>query len=189
MNNKPPKIPRSVLVIAFTRAGDALLIERADFAGFWQSVTGSQEAGESWGETAQRELMEETGFDAARYGDIIDLNFRNVYCIYPRWQHRYPPGVTHNEERCFAVCLPTAITPRLAPREHVAYEWMPLETAAIRASSWSNAAALRHLKQQFSPLKNGRNDQSHGLLLKNPLFANASTMMVDDERCERTTKQ
>ena len=149
MNEKPPKIPRSVLVIAFTPAREVLLIERADFAGFWQSVTGSQEDGESWEATAKRELMEETGFDAKLHGGVIDLNYRNVYCIYPRWRHRYPPGVTHNEERCFAVCLPSAISPLLAPREHVAFQWMPLETAARRASSWSNAAALRHLQMQF----------------------------------------
>ena len=149
---KPPKIPRSVLVIAFTPASEVLLIERADFAGFWQSVTGSQEEGESWADTAQRELMEETGFDATLYGGMVDLRYRNVYCIYPRWRHRYPTGVTHNEERCFAVCLPTTIAPRLAPREHVAYEWMPLETGAHRATSWSNVAALRHLQVQFSSI-------------------------------------
>jgi dihydroneopterin triphosphate diphosphatase len=147
---KPPKIPRSVLVIAFTPAREALLIERADFAGFWQSVTGSQEEGESWAETAKRELMEETGFDAALYGGVIDLHYTNVYCIYPRWRHRYPPGVTHNEEHCFAVCLPAALTPRLAPREHVAQAWMPLEAAASKAASWSNVAALRHLQSQFA---------------------------------------
>ena len=153
---KPLKIPRSVLVIAFTPTREVLLIERADFAGFWQSVTGSQEEGESWADTAQRELMEETGFDAALYGGVVDLNYRNVYCIYPRWRHRYPSGVTHNEERCFGVCLPTAITPRLAPREHVAYEWMPLETAALRATSWSNVAALRQLRLQFSSIMTER---------------------------------
>ena len=150
MNHKPPKIPRSVLVIVFTPAREVLLIERADFAGFWQSVTGSQEDGESWSDTAQRELMEETGFDAALHGGVIDLGYRNVYCIYPRWRHRYPPGVTHNEERCFAVCLPTAIPPCLAAHEHVAYEWLPLDAAALKASSWSNVAALRHLQPRFS---------------------------------------
>lgn len=153
---KPPKIPRSVLVIAFTPACEALLIERADFAGFWQSVTGSQEEGEACETTAKRELMEETGFDAALYGGVIDLQYRNVYCIYPHWRHRYPPGVTHNEERCFAVCLPTAVAPQLAAREHVAFEWMSLETAARRASSWSNVAALRHLQVQFSSILNPR---------------------------------
>ena len=156
MNVKPLKIPRSVLVIAFTPEREALLIERTDFPGFWQSVTGSQEVGESWVDTAQRELKEETGFDAALYGGVIDLQYRNVYCIYPRWRHRYPPDVTHNEERCFAVCLPTSVTPRLAPREHVAYDWMPLQTAALRATSWSNVEALRRLQTQFSSIMNAR---------------------------------
>ncbi len=155
MSADPPrpktlKIPRSVLVIAVTPAGQALLIERADFPGFWQSVTGSQEAGESWSDTATRELMEETGFDATEYGGVIDLRYRNVYCIYPRWRHRYPPDKTHNEERCFAVCVPSAIAPRLAAREHVAYEWLQLDAAAVKATSWSNVAALRHLQSSFS---------------------------------------
>jgi dihydroneopterin triphosphate diphosphatase len=151
---KPLKIPRSVLVIAFTPQREVLLIERADFAGFWQSVTGSQEKGESWAATAQRELLEETGFDASLYGGVIDLHYRNAYCIYPRWRHRYPPDVSHNEERCFAVCLPSAFTPRLAEREHVAYEWMSLESAALRATSWSNVCALRNLALQFGSVVN-----------------------------------
>ncbi len=139
------KIPRSVLVIAFTDDGQTLLIERADFAGFWQSVTGSQEIGESFAETAAREVEEETGFVAARFGGIIDLHYGNVYTIYPRWRHRYADGITHNYERCFALRLPTTITPKLAPREHVAYEWMPINRAIERVGSWSNAAALRSL--------------------------------------------
>ena len=147
---KPLKIPRSVLVIAFTPKREVLLMERTDFPGFWQSVTGSQEDGESWAETARRELMEETGFDAALYGGVIDLRYRNVYCIYPRWRHRYPPHQTHNEERCFAVCLPSAIEPSLSQREHIAFEWMPLEAATRRATSWSNVAALRHLQATFT---------------------------------------
>ena len=154
LTEKPLKIPRSVLVIAFTPAREVLLIERADFTGFWQSVTGSQEDGESWADTARRELAEETGFDAALFGGVIDLNYRNVYCFYPRWRHRYAADVTHNEERCFAVCLPTAIAPRLAPREHVSYQWLPLQAAINAASSWSNGLALRHLRSQFSALVN-----------------------------------
>lgn len=139
------KIPRSVLVVIHTPALDILLIERADFSGFWQSVTGSQDEGESFAQTAAREVMEETGFDAAKFGGVSDLHYESVYSIYPRWRHRYPPGCTHNRERCFALCLPERLTPRLAPREHVAFEWLPLAAATPRVFSWSNAAILREL--------------------------------------------
>ena len=47
---------------------DVLLLERADFPGYWQSVTGSQEPGETLAETAARELAEETGIDADACG-------------------------------------------------------------------------------------------------------------------------
>ena len=154
---KPFKIPHSVLVIMYTPARETLLIERADYPGFWQSVTGSQDDGESFAQTAARELLEETGFDAANFGGVTDLHYENVYCIYPRWRHRYPPQTTHNRERCFAVRLPEKLAPKLAPREHVAFEWMPIERAAERVTSWSNAAALRSLAARFALLTNALN--------------------------------
>ena len=45
---------------------EVLLIERADQPGFWQSVTGSQDPGETLTQTAQREVREETGIAAGR---------------------------------------------------------------------------------------------------------------------------
>ena len=149
---RPFKIPRSVLVIIYTPTRETLLIERADYPGFWQSVTGSQDDGETFSQTAARELHEETGFVAATFGGVIDLHYENVYCIYPRWRHRYPPQTTHNRERCFAVRLPEKLKPTLAPREHVAHEWMPIDRAAERVTSWSNAAALRSLAARFALL-------------------------------------
>jgi len=59
------KIPVSVLVVIYTADLQVLLMERADAPGFWQSVTGSQEAGETLTQTALREVFEETGLDAS----------------------------------------------------------------------------------------------------------------------------
>ena len=46
------KQPVSVLVLVYTEELDVLLLERADFPGHWQSVTGSREAGEPLALTA-----------------------------------------------------------------------------------------------------------------------------------------
>lgn len=150
---RPAKVPRSVLVVIFTDNGQTLLIERADYPGFWQSVTGSQEAGESFAETAAREVTEETGFRAADFGGLIDLDYESVYCIYPRWQYRYPPGTTHNREHCFALRLPAALPPTLAPREHVAWQWLPFAAATKRVISWSNAAVFDALSVKIAALR------------------------------------
>ncbi len=147
------KIARSALVVIIAPNRQTLLIERADAPGFWQSVTGSQEDGETFAATAERELFEETGFFASEHGGVKDLRYENVFCIYPRWRHRYPPNTTHNRERCFAICLPEALTPKLAPREHVAFAWMPFDAAAKRVTSWSNAAAFDALALQSASWK------------------------------------
>ena len=61
------KIPVSVLVVIHTPDMQVLLLERADHPGYWQSVTGSQNQGETLVQTAMREVAEETGLDASRY--------------------------------------------------------------------------------------------------------------------------
>ncbi len=48
----PFKIPVSALIVVYTQDLRVLLIERADYPGHWQSVTGSQEKGETLRETA-----------------------------------------------------------------------------------------------------------------------------------------
>lgn len=138
------KQPVSVLVLIHTADLQVLLLERADRHGFWQSVTGSQEAGETLRETALREVREETGLDAERY-DFSDWQMSNVYEIYPHWRHRYAPGVTHNTEHVFGLQLPVAQPITLAPDEHVRYEWVDWRAAAPRVFSWTNVAALRKL--------------------------------------------
>ena len=138
------KIPVSVLVLVHTPDLHVLLIERADRPGFWQSVTGSQDAGETLEQTALRELYEETGIDGARYG-LTDWKQQTVFEIYPHWRHRYAPGVTHNTENVFSVEVPPLIDVRLDPREHIAHAWLPWQDAAERVFSCSNAQAIREL--------------------------------------------
>jgi dATP pyrophosphohydrolase len=125
-----------------------LLIERADAPGYWQSVTGSQEPGETLVETATRELYEETGIDAKEHGGLADWKVSNVYEIYPRWRHRYAPGTTHNTEHVFALQLPEEVPVTLDPREHSAYLWLPWEEAAAKCFSWSNRDAIRMLPER-----------------------------------------
>jgi len=141
------KIPVSTLVVIYTPALEVLLLERADHPGFWQSVTGSQDEGESLRETAAREVAEETGLDAAKY-DLAEWNLQNVYEIYPVWRHRYAPGVTHNTEHVFGLRVPHPLPVRVAPREHLAAEWVPWRAAADRVFSWSNRKAILMLPER-----------------------------------------
>jgi dATP pyrophosphohydrolase len=138
------KIPVSVLVVIHTADGRVLLMERADAPGFWQSVTGSQDAGETLAQTAIREVREETGLDANQFA-LTDWGIETRYEIYERWRHRYAPGVTHNTEHVFGLLLPSALPVTLAACEHVQYRWLPREAAAEACFSPSNAAAIRRL--------------------------------------------
>ena len=138
------KIPISVLVLIHAPDLQVLLLERADRPGFWQSVTGSQDAGETLLQTAQREVFEETGLDAGRYG-LADWRKQNQYEIYRSWRSRYAPGVTHNTEHVFSLQLPQALPVTLAAKEHLQYVWLPWREAAGKVFSWSNAEAIREL--------------------------------------------
>ena len=141
------KIPESVLVVIHTPGLQVLLLERADHPGFWQSVTGSKDrADEPLELTCRREVLEETGLDATDEGcRLEDWRLENRYEIYPHWRHRYGPGVTHNTEHVFGLCVPAAVPVRLAPREHLQYRWLPWEEAAGMCFSWSNTEAIRQL--------------------------------------------
>ena len=138
------KLPFSVLVVVYTPLLEVLLLERADHPGYWQSVTGSQNSGESLSETAAREVKEETGLDAHQY-PLHDWNTENVYEIYQEWRHRYAPGVIHNTERVFGLQLPRATDITVAPREHLQFAWLPYQDAAAKVFSSSNAEAIFRL--------------------------------------------
>jgi dATP pyrophosphohydrolase len=141
------KIPVSTLVVIHTRDLHVLLLERADHPGYWQSVTGSQDPGESLAQTAAREVAEETGIDAGRYS-LSGWNLQNVYEIYPEWRWRYAPGVTHNTEHVFGLELAAPVEVKLSAREHLAAAWLPWQEAAERVFSWSNRKAILMLPER-----------------------------------------
>ncbi|MGE0356687.1 MAG: dihydroneopterin triphosphate diphosphatase [Burkholderiales bacterium] len=145
------KIPVSTLVVVYTPELDVLLIERADRPGFWQSVTGSQDPGESLAQTAAREVLEETGIDAGRHA-LVDWGVSNVYEIFAIWRHRYPPGVTHNTEHVFGLKVPGRVPVRLAPGEHLRHRWLPWREAAAEVFSWSNRQAILMLPEREASL-------------------------------------
>jgi dATP pyrophosphohydrolase len=146
-----PKIPVSTLVLVHTRDLQVLLIERADRAGYWQSVTGSQEPGETLAETAVRELREETGIEAGDYGGVVDWHVSNVYEIYAHWRYRYAPGTLHNTEHVFSLEVPIGVPVALAPQEHTRHLWLPWREAAAKCFSWSNRDAIMLLPQHRRP--------------------------------------
>jgi dihydroneopterin triphosphate diphosphatase len=152
---KPAKIPESVLVVIHSPELEVLIIERADRAGFWQSVTGSKDRlDEPLEHTAIREVGEETGIviggPRVPCAALLDWQHAINYEIYPVWRHRYAPGVTRNTEHWFSVEVPRDIEVTLAPCEHTAYLWLPFEAAAARCFSSSNREAILQLPQRLA---------------------------------------
>ncbi|NMF90391.1 dihydroneopterin triphosphate diphosphatase [Aromatoleum petrolei] len=142
------KLPVSVLVVVHTAALDVLLLQRVSPPGFWQSVTGSLEPGESPAEAALREICEETGI-AARPQDLVDWRRCNRFAIREEWRHRYAPEVSHNLEHVFSLCVPDGQPVTLAPDEHDATFWLPHDAAAAKVFSWTNRDAILQLPDHF----------------------------------------
>ena len=144
---KTLKQPVSVLVVLHDGNGNILLIERADRAGFWQSVTGSIEAGETLAQTALREVHEETGI-ALSDGQLHDWQQSRQYEIYPHWRHRYPPGITRNTEHVFSARIAPDTSIKLS-KEHTAFCWLERTDAAEKVFSPSNRQAILELAEHL----------------------------------------
>ncbi|MBK9351972.1 MAG: dihydroneopterin triphosphate diphosphatase [Sulfuritalea sp.] len=144
------KAPVSVLVVIHTPSLEVLLLERALHPGYWQSVTGSQEMGECLRDTACREVREETGIETAA-ASLVDWRQSNRFEIFAEWRHRYAPGVTHNTEHVFSLCVAAPTPVRLAPEEHLAARWLPWRAAAAACFSWTNRDAIFALPLRVSP--------------------------------------
>jgi dATP pyrophosphohydrolase len=138
----PYKIPRSVLVVIHTSALDVLLLERAPWPGYWQSVTGSLDhEDEPLALAAAREVEEETGRAVAPQA-LDDWGIDNRYEIFAEWRWKYAPGVNENVEHVFGLVVPDRFEPHLAPAEHAQWVWLPWREAAAKCFSWSNRDAI-----------------------------------------------
>ena len=135
------KRPESVLVVLYNEHNQVLVMQRNDDPEFWQSVTGTIEAGETPIAAAYREVGEETGVVLSPFaGDIIDCQHVNQYTIRKEWQHRYPPDNYVNTEFVFVTQIPANST--IVLTEHSAYEWLEKSVAIARVWSPSNRDAI-----------------------------------------------
>lgn len=142
------KQPVSALVVIHSSDLDVLLLERAKHPGYWQSVTGSSEVGEPIAETAAREVLEETGIDANRF-ELVDWHRSSVWEIFLEWRFRYGPGVTHNTEHVFSLCVPRDTPVTISPSEHLSYTWLPWREAAAKCFSWTNRDTILELPRRM----------------------------------------
>jgi dATP pyrophosphohydrolase len=133
--------PESVLIVIYTAGGEFLLLERRKPPGFWQSVTGSLEWGETADAAARRELIEETGITQ---GFLRNLQWTQVYEVLPAFGKKFAPGVTRNLEHAFALKLLQRAPVVLS--EHVRYRWMSAAEAIATASSSTDRAVIRQLR-------------------------------------------
>ncbi len=130
-----------MLLVIYTAGGEFLLLERRKPPGFWQSVTGSLEWGETADEAARRELLEETGITQ---GFLRNLQWTQVYDVLPSFGKNYAPGITRNLEHAFALKLHERVPVTLS--EHVQSRWLPAAEAIALASSSSNRAVIQQLR-------------------------------------------
>lgn len=140
------KQPISALVVIHSPELEVLLLELAKHPGYWQSVTGSSEVGEPIAETARREVLEETGIEA-RHFHLHNWHRSSVWAIFLEWRFRYAPGVTHNTEHVFSLCVPRDTPVTISPSEHLRYIWLPWRDAAAKCFSWTNRDAILELPQ------------------------------------------
>ena len=119
--------PEEVLVFV-RRGGEFLVLRRsASRGGYWHSVAGALEEGESYAEAAVRELREETGLEATP----VDAERAFTYSMdeEPEWRKLAQPGVEEIAVRTFVVDAPPGWEPEL-DWEHDEHRWSTAEEAA-----------------------------------------------------------
>lgn len=134
---------QSVLVVIYAEdTRRVLMLQRRDDPDFWQSVTGSLEAGEIPRDTAIRELWEEVRLKTpSKSTALFDCNESVEFEIFPHFRYKYAPNITHCREHWFLCAVESEFEPILT--EHLAYRWVLAEEAVKMTKSPNNGAAIR----------------------------------------------
>jgi dATP pyrophosphohydrolase len=102
---------------------------------FWQNMTGSVEANESFLEAAVREIKEETGIKIEPT-KLIDLGLE--FNFHDQWQRE----VT---ERCYLLLLGNSTAITIDPHEHQAFLWKNIQEVTQADYKYqSNYAVFKH---------------------------------------------
>ena len=133
----PDLMTVSATIVREGHAGDeVLLLERIPArGGFWQTLTGRRELGESPLQTVLREIHEETGF-SPRLEEVVDLGYAHSFALDPSLvpgsaeQPPRPPIFVR--EQAYGLRVSPGSEPVLDPREHGAHRWLPLEDALLK---------------------------------------------------------
>lgn len=89
---KRPIIMAGAGVILINDKGEVLLQKRRD-NGFWDIPAGSMELGESFEETARREVLEETGLVCGELELFMTRSGKETYYEYPNGDQAYVAGL------------------------------------------------------------------------------------------------
>jgi lipoyl(octanoyl) transferase len=103
------------------RRAEILVVHRSpELGGYWHTIAGAVEAGETFAEAAARELQEETGL-ATPVHATGDFHYPLAEEP-PERRKLYEPGVTAVHVHCFVTDAPDGWEPTLDD-EHVEYRW------------------------------------------------------------------
>jgi len=135
------RLPIQVEAIIFRRNGSTieyLLLKRfPDRNGFWQSVTGGLEEGETRAEALCREIREETGI-------------RNLIRVIESLYYFEFSDPNLNQEYVYGVEVSPSETIMLDGREHSEYRWCSFQEA-LQLLYWKeNKEALRRLNSTLT---------------------------------------